>query len=56
MITFICFVLYKLNAPWWIYVLSIIGVLSELDSSDLVHRDDVIIHCGIKSIIRKKDK
>lgn len=56
MITFICFVLYKLNAPWWIYVLSIVGALSELDNSDLAHRDDEIIHYGIKSIIRKKDK
>lgn len=42
MITFICFVLYSLNAPWWVYVLSIIGVLTELDSSDLVHRNDRI--------------
>lgn len=30
MITFICFVLYTLNAPWWVYVLSIIGVIAEL--------------------------
>ena len=29
MITFICFVLWKLNAPWWVYLLSIIGVLIE---------------------------
>ena len=42
MITFMCFVLWKLQAPWWVYVLSIIGVLSELDSSDLVHRNDRI--------------
>ena len=40
MITFICFVLYALNAPWWIYVLSIIGIIMELDSIDLVHRGD----------------
>ena len=42
MITFICFVLYSLNAPWWVYVLSIIGIIMELDSSDLVHRGDRI--------------
>ena len=41
MITFICFVLWKLNAPWWIYVFSIIGVISELDSSKLAHKDDI---------------
>ena len=42
MITFIIFVLYKLHAPWWVYVLSIIGALSELDSSNLAHRGDKI--------------
>lgn len=42
MITFICFVLYSLNAPWWVYVLSIIGVIMELDDSTLVHRNDRI--------------
>lgn len=42
MITFICFVLWKLQAPWWAYVLSILGVLCELDSSNLVHRGDKI--------------
>ena len=43
MITFVIFVLYTLHAPWWIYVLSIIGALSELDSSNLAHRGDKII-------------
>ena len=42
MITFIAFVLFKLNAPWWVYLLSIIGVILELDSSELVHRGDKI--------------
>lgn len=42
MITFIIFVLYTLHAPWWVYVLSIIGVIGELDSSDLAHRGDKI--------------
>lgn len=41
MITFICFVLWKLNAPWWVYILSIIGVIIELDGSDLAHKDDI---------------
>lgn len=43
MLTFIIFVLYTLRAPWWVYVLSIIGVIEELDSSDLVHRNDKFI-------------
>lgn len=34
MITFIVFVLYKLQAPWWVYVLSIIGVISELSVNE----------------------
>lgn len=34
MITFIVFVLFELNAPWWVYVLSIIGVITELDSGN----------------------
>jgi hypothetical protein len=42
MITFIIYVLYTLHAPWWVYVLSIIGVLIELDSSDFVQRGDRI--------------
>ena len=46
MITFIIFVLYTLHAPWWVYVLSIIGVLGELDSSNLVHRGDKIMADG----------
>lgn len=41
MITFICFVLWKLSAPWWVYVLSIIGILIELDNSNLAHKDDI---------------
>ena len=46
MITFICFVLWKLQTPWWVYALSIVGVLFELDSSDLVHRNDRINRHG----------
>lgn len=41
MITFMIFVLWKLNAPWWIYLLSIIGILSELDNSNLASKDDI---------------
>ena len=41
MITFIAFVLWKLNAPWWVYVLSILGVICELDTSKLVHKSDL---------------
>jgi len=31
MITFICYVLWYLHAPWWVFVLAIIGLLCELD-------------------------
>lgn len=31
MITFMCFVLWKLGAPWWVYVLSVIGALELYD-------------------------
>lgn len=41
MITFICFVLWKLNAPWWVYVLSLLGICSEFDSSKLAHKEDI---------------
>ena len=41
MITFICFVLWKLQAPWWAYVLSILGAIIELDSTDLAQRKDI---------------
>ena len=41
MITFICFVLWVLKAPWWVYVLSIIGVICEFDNSSLVHKKDL---------------
>lgn len=54
MITFICFVLWKLNAPWWIYVLSIIGALIELDSSDLAKKEHLqILEQKINFIIAK---
>lgn len=41
MITFICFVLWKLGAPWWAYVLSILGVICEFDTSSLLHKKDL---------------
>lgn len=41
MITFICFVLWKLQAPWWVYLLSILGAIIELDGSDLAHKEDI---------------
>ena len=34
MITFFCYVLWKLQAPWWVYVLSIIGLLAEFDGKE----------------------
>lgn len=52
MITFICFVLWKLNAPWWVYVLSIIGALCEFNDSSLAHRGDRVNNFGF---IRKVD-
>lgn len=30
MITFVCFVLWYMGAPWWVYVLAIIGLIMEL--------------------------
>ena len=41
MITFVCFVLWALDAPWWVYVLSIIGIIAEFDTSDLAHKSDL---------------
>lgn len=41
MITFIAFVLWKLNAPWWVYVLSILGVICEFDTGKLAHKSDL---------------
>ena len=52
MITFICFVLWKLNAPWWIYLLSIIGVMIELDSSNLAHKQDID---ELKTLIKRRE-
>jgi hypothetical protein len=54
MITFICFVLWKLNAPWWVYVLSIIGILAELDSSNLAKKEHLqILEQKLNLIIAK---
>lgn len=41
MITFVCFVLWTLKAPWWVYVLSIIGIICEFDTSGLAHKEDL---------------
>ena len=40
MITFVCFVLWTLKAPWWVYVLSIFGIICEFDTSGLAHKED----------------
>ena len=34
MITFICYVLWCLDAPWWVYLLAILGTLAEFDGKD----------------------
>lgn len=31
MVVFMFFVLWKLGAPWWIYLLSVIGLLIECE-------------------------
>ena len=41
MITFVCYVLWVLKAPWWVYVLSIIGIIVEFDTSELAHKSDL---------------
>ena len=41
MITFMCFILYTIHAPWWVYVLTVIGLLSEFDGSNRVTKKDL---------------
>lgn len=49
MITFVCFVLWTLDAPWWVYVLSIIGIICEFDTSNLAHRSDLKIEEDLRN-------